>query len=1037
VKGFFGFSKQVWLAWLAACFAAAGSAFAATWSYAGGPLPTPPEQQKPWPLADTKLPDNLRALAGAAKGMFAAGWADPRGGEYREIVIPMAHFEDEMSGKDDGRLPARGWVLPGAENEPRYAVGWDGLVYPVIAMGKPADLAADARRALEEQPSLGKAAMLLRLGLTDQAEALVKRWSETAARTSWGGKPPGMFATLAEAWLRAQWDRAVWAHARGDIALALARLEPLAAARKAVEEQAERRDVRLAKRNPKTGIMGEGLDLSFLKQAPALLADERRRAAEKIGARPEIEQPDAVADKAERIRLLIRDLEEVRAERFMTPGYLSFPNEQVVKDLVAQGEDAVGPLLEVLEKDTRLTRSIDGWVGGDRRVVGVEEPALAALKGILRVRDQFPYLDVPYVDMDLGTVDSKLKPREMAKFIRAYWDKYRGQPLVRRWAGLLADDQAGPPAWAEAAEDLTLKESQPVQVYEEMSFALPPKPGQPDPMRGEKLGEETKPSITELMAKRLRESYAAGKKSKEPFAMGPSERLAKALTVWDGKNQIETLRWYSGELAKDFAAQKNRIPGDDDTLKELIRTFGRRRDAGDPRAMADYAQWLRGANAAVLAQVDRPFYFAPLWQSPDDPAIAEVTKWAFTDPASPWVKGGEGMNPVWISRTGDSPLVALPDFRALLLKHMDDPLVVGRAELTPGGRVAYLRPFATNQEGGGAESMTENAQDVTLGDKIAGRLALVRGVPEFSESWPADQRAAAKAKIAEFVRRYGDRWTPRQEGPWDDRFMPTKAGLDFPALDHPATPDDVTQGRAIFSTEGASNRAVWPLPETGARRARWITLEDYPGAKGPDGKVTYDQEVEVWQAEDSVVDREARRTFGVVAKHHLAAVPGEELDFSGLSDPPSDGWQVDALLDEEPLALKPGGPVPVKLRATNQRGIPRQFVGPDHGPTVIEAEKLALEVRVKYYPGPLSLLRKAGLSAVWADREPRGPVKVEMIASPRLVDTLGSVEFLRFDAGKYFDLSAPGVYHVELTFREGGMFNAKRTVWGPQFELKE
>ena len=42
-----------------------------------------------------------------------------------------------------------GWVLPG-KVEQRFAVCWNGLVYPAISVGEPADLRADVRAAVQK-----------------------------------------------------------------------------------------------------------------------------------------------------------------------------------------------------------------------------------------------------------------------------------------------------------------------------------------------------------------------------------------------------------------------------------------------------------------------------------------------------------------------------------------------------------------------------------------------------------------------------------------------------------------------------------------------------------------------------------------------------------------------------------------------------------------------------------------------------------------------------------------------------------------------
>src|SRR5262245_8501682 len=101
--------------------------------------PTPPRQDFPWiaPAPSTAIPE---ALIGAARLLFRHGLADPRGGEYREIVVVTSSV---WSGNPD-QTKAHGWVLPSSSSSgPRMAVTWNGLLYPVVSVGKRADLKAD------------------------------------------------------------------------------------------------------------------------------------------------------------------------------------------------------------------------------------------------------------------------------------------------------------------------------------------------------------------------------------------------------------------------------------------------------------------------------------------------------------------------------------------------------------------------------------------------------------------------------------------------------------------------------------------------------------------------------------------------------------------------------------------------------------------------------------------------------------------------------------------------------------------------------
>jgi hypothetical protein len=805
---------------VASWFAVGGSGFAENdWAYRGGPLPAASSAGKS--VEPEQLPgasETFRQIASMAESLSASGWADPRGGEYRELTIPGEADRGEnnypttfqingaASTENKGQRKIRGWLLAKAGgNEQRYAVAWDGLVYPVIEIGPPADVDSDVKAALGEKKvtpffgkvglvpdrvSLAKVVLLIQLGMQAEAAEMAKRWEE-AAKAEDDTYRPDVYTLLATEWLAAQFDRALWAHCRGSYKLALAYLEPIPKARARVEADAPKFGAQMGKPREVPG-WGKDLELSFLNQVPALISDEQRRVKEGVTSRPEIADPMSVEDKAKRIALLVRDLEEVAAHPIISKSYIDFSYDPVVKALVAQGEDAVDSLIEALANDPRFTRSVDGgwggyqWQPGRSRVVGVEEPALAALVGILRSRDQLPNLDVPYVNY--GPMPPKLKRAELARMVRAYWEKYRGKPLVERWYGLLADNAALPGAWAEAAENLTLKESEGVPVYGEMNFVREPKPGQPDPMRGEVLRDKVKPSVSELMAKRLKEAFAWGKKSGESFSMHPAKRLAKALAKWDGAEERKTLRWYSQELEKLVAEKKD--GWERESMEELIRTYVARKKAGDETALADYAKW-------VLAQDARKYsrsgygLFAPLWVYPGDPALAGVAERLFLDPASSW-RQEEDRD--WITRGADTPLVAVPEYCALVLEQLDNPLVIGRVELKPDERgtspITYLTYPPIDDANEAPKRESAPMQDLRMCDQIADKLTRVRGVPEFSPHWPMEKRDKAIAGISAFVRKYGSRWASKAQYPWDD-VTSREAELRFPQLGRPATQEDV------------------------------------------------------------------------------------------------------------------------------------------------------------------------------------------------------------------------------------------------------
>src|SRR5262245_1556321 len=92
-------------------------------------LPTPPQQNAPWP-------HSADALLNAAATLFEQGLADPRGLEYREIEIAVG---SPWNGGGHS-FKTHGWILPNDGKDGQFAVAWNGLVYPVMSIGHLANL---------------------------------------------------------------------------------------------------------------------------------------------------------------------------------------------------------------------------------------------------------------------------------------------------------------------------------------------------------------------------------------------------------------------------------------------------------------------------------------------------------------------------------------------------------------------------------------------------------------------------------------------------------------------------------------------------------------------------------------------------------------------------------------------------------------------------------------------------------------------------------------------------------------------------------
>jgi hypothetical protein len=173
-------------------------------------------------------------------------------------------------------------------------------------------------------------------------------------------------------------------------------------------------------------------------QAKSVVAELRRRqAAGTFEKEPPKEVPAAVAaDVGKKVAWLIAALDEadVRQIGGQLPPNLS--DDWRVKALIEIGEPAVPALIDALEKDDRLTRTVvvhHGLSGTYRRVEPVRKAAVAAVMTILRFR-----------------IWESATP-ETAVRLRAYWAEYGRFPFDERVMKILGDPRTSSADRAEAA----------------------------------------------------------------------------------------------------------------------------------------------------------------------------------------------------------------------------------------------------------------------------------------------------------------------------------------------------------------------------------------------------------------------------------------------------------------------------------------------------------------------------------------------------------------------------------------------------------
>ncbi len=343
--------------------------------FSGTSFPLPPKQNAEW-AAPADAPAELIS---ASNILFGQGLADPRGCVYCEIEVTVG---DCWRG-DGGVIKVHGWLLPANPSDTqRFAVAWNGLVYPVIKIGAKVDIhtdiaeiikadadtrAAQKKRnpyfqffrvmnAMSEGVTIApshlnpvQACMVMRLGNGNLANQLWNTWNTGVSPET----PKDPYLMLATEWTWSLYNRAVNAHMRGDDGMALASATELKRIQPLVEAKCAKLGFKKTEYSD-SYRMGQYMPyLSFIDRLDMLISDSQRRLAEKLT--PELSQSTS---QAERIAAMISKLDQVDERQMGQPGGVMLGASPTVKSLIAEGNAAIEPLIDCIGNDTRLTRSV-------------------------------------------------------------------------------------------------------------------------------------------------------------------------------------------------------------------------------------------------------------------------------------------------------------------------------------------------------------------------------------------------------------------------------------------------------------------------------------------------------------------------------------------------------------------------------------------------------------------------------------------------------------------------------------------------------
>jgi hypothetical protein len=794
----------------------------------------------------------------------------------------------------------------------------------------------------------------------------------------------------ANEWAWALFDRTIWTHMHGDDSLALLGAREITRINPRIETEAEARKVPRPVPFFSDGRKGVPPYLAFLEPVAALLADQERRNNEPARV-PVLERGlDKMPDQVARVVALVKDLEFVSARQNGQPGWVDFVSEPVANALRNEGDAAVDALIECLDSDTRLTRSVGfgrSFHQG-RSLVDVKTVARAILQDILH--KSFPDADG----------------------FRRYWAVNKGLSLQQRWYHQLADDSAGVGAWVEATSWIVLPSNvsfiSGAQVTTEN-----PKAG----LTGESLRTNTNPTVAELFAKRARETFPV--RLGEPDTTSKLENaggFARALAIWAGPAANELLAWQMRRCI-EFSTLSNAPVAQLHTI--IARNSRRRADAGDKVALNEYGAWLARVPREQVQGTWKELA-EPLWRFPEHPGLKLGGQRLFGEMISIQTlltQSEEFAKPGFLR----GPALGIQAVQSQLVKHLTNQTLI---------TVGYGK---TNR----------------VCEHIALVLAEVDGMPQFSSDWPMDRQKHAFQSIALLMRQYGERFRYAPKIHEFKDWFELKAGMVFPKLTKPATRKQVASGQAIFSLEGQGKTRICPLPEH-PLGARWVTLMDFPWVgqafdprTGQSSHPTnYYQDGVVWQAEEVRINGKWERFYGFVGKYTIAKVPAADINF------PEWNWGWSSLSRGLDCAVvAPGGkrlgpfftdaafewgkPVQLILKLRNRSGLD-QFVPTRYGNSnPSRALKSGITMRLSRATdnAVVSDLKRQGIGRVeywqrkWDEVKPREIGKFATDDATRLLRPAEAFEAFEWDLADWFVLPGPGDYLLALTFssKDGGV----------------
>jgi hypothetical protein len=624
-------------------------------------------------------------------------------------------------------------------------------------------------------------------------------------------------------------------------------------------------------------------------QVADVIADlDRRKKKGTFGKEPAISLPQGYDswDVNKKVAYWIDALDEVDARQWGQPGGVALGMDRRVEALIKLGDVAVPALIDTIEKDERLTRSVHFWrdFSPARTVLAVREAALSAAMSIMRVQA----FD-PVATGDNFTSRGETAGKAMADKLREYWKTYGKLPFDERMMKVLTDPKVKPESWREAAANLARPNDTQVLSTTVFSSFVGNHLQSPNPV----IKKFEDPTVAEAILAAMDRDLAAHEANKRDQLYDYDRRhiedayFSPLIEIADKRIAPVLVRRYkSAERLRmrrklAFAAEQC---GDSAPMKEFARAFEQRKFTlpanNDPNTNSDDQPGNVELDGIVATLIDSHLPEA-------DQALQ-----ALVDAKHPQhaLVAARLVDPHSRRGIGDrNPLFGHPFCLAFLRRSLDDTHPTGTVWTIAGDTLETKGENFSSSESIPADLADPAVRVDRAEERECDRVAvivndLVLGIPVAHPLRKESDAALKEMKRLLDLYRGRFRLAASEEAraldvsPWRQAFFIPTIGR----LGRPATVDDVAQGKAIFELKGKGKVADLKLPAVASLKR--TQLAKHPDESHGSLKVIIESAFKPRQEPEKVIvvqaekDAEGATHYGVIGRYFIRAMAANELD---------------------------------------------------------------------------------------------------------------------------------------------------------------